>query len=206
MTSDAMMPDAEVSTLLRAIDHPVPDIPVAAVIDRARRARRRAWLGAAAVLFVTGAAAAAVPHGVIGRYVRSVLGRRESVPQVAGPPAPAAPQAARGVSFVPGVRVEIAFRESQTRGVIRLRLDDAPAVRLSHDSSVAAYTLTANGVSVDNPGSGASYTLVIPHAVARVRVSVDGRVVFDKDGDRVSVDGRADPHGGYVIPMQARSP
>ncbi len=211
---DAMGSDDSLAMLLRAVDHPVPTISIDTIMSRARRRTRwHAWLGAAAVLFAAGAAAAAVSPSTVVRYVRAVLAHQRAEiagiarrPAVSSATARRPAQAVRGVSFVPGNRVDIAFRDRQATGVLRVRIADVPSVQLSHDSSVAAYTLTATGVMVDNAGSSASYELVIPRNVARARVVVGARTVLIKEADRVTSTGIRDTAGDYVIAILNTDP
>lgn len=112
-------------------------------------------------------------------------------------PAPAGP---RGVAFVPGSSVVVAFRDTQPTGVLRVRLVDDSSLRLAPDHAVRGYALDARGVTVDNAGSRASFDLRLPRGVVRGRITVGGRTVLTKDG--AHVDGASpDARGDYVIPL-----
>ena len=70
----------------------------------------------------------------------------------------------------------------------------------------AHYALTPTGVVVDNEGSTASYSLVLPRSLPRARVRIAGRVVLSKDGDTVSCAGARDDSGTCVIVIGVAPP
>lgn len=202
---DASQRDEELETLLRTVDHAVPRLRSQALIERARRRamRRGIAVAATALVAVAGVAAAATPGSPVRRFVASLMAVRGApVPSPSSPgagraPAPVGP---RGVAFVPGSSVVVAFRDTQATGVLRVHLVDGQSLRLAPDQSVRGYALDAEGVTVDNTGSRATFDLRLPRGVAHGRITVGGRTVLTKDGARV--DGAApDAHGDYVIPL-----
>ncbi len=195
--------DAEFSRLLASIDHRVPVVNVNDVIRRARLrpSRSNVLVAAAALLFMASVAAASVPGTVLHRYAQRILVRATQAP-VAVTPVPAATDAAsRGISFAPGSQVDVDFRAAQAAGSLQVRWADVSTVLLAQTGAngEAHYALTPDGVIVDNDGSTASYSLVLPTTLPRARVRIAGRVVLSKDGATVSCAGSRDKSGTCEI-------
>jgi anti-sigma factor RsiW len=192
--------------LLAALDAAVPPLSVDAVIARAADAgwssappRRRTVLAAGvAALLLAVMAAAAIPGSPVRRYVARLLGG----PRPPQHPAAQGPQVTgSGVAFVPAGRVAVLFSEPQASGAIRISFGVERSLRIAHVGGPAAYVLTAEGIAVDNRGSGASYDITIPESVTRVDVRVGARLVFVKDGTRIATLVTPDTGGVYVIPF-----
>ncbi|MBA2685886.1 MAG: hypothetical protein H0U66_15490 [Gemmatimonadaceae bacterium] len=203
--------DDELSGMLASIDHPVPPLEVGAVIRRARirSGRRSALLAAAALIMVASIATATVPGSLGRRYLREWLDRRSAsrTPAVAvqarGDGADDA--ASRGIAFAPGPQVDIDFKWEQSAGALQVRWADVAKVMLSQTGSQsdAHYALMPNGVIVDNAGSRASYSLVLPRTLERARVRVAGKVVLSKEGQTLSCAGVHADTGSCVIEVGA---
>jgi hypothetical protein len=195
--------DAELSRLLASIDHRVPVVNVNYVISRAHRRSGRPHLliAAAALLAVAGVAAASVPGTFLNRYAQRLLTRVTQAPATVAPAPAASDAASRGISFAPGAQVDVDFRASQASGALQVRWAEVGTVLLAQTGSEgeAHYALTPTGVVVDNEGSTASYSLVLPRTLPRARVRISGRVVLSKDGDTVSCAGARDDSGTCVI-------
>ena len=205
--SNEQFADAELSRLLASIDHRVPVVNVNDVIARARTRSGRPDLliAAAALLAVAGVAAASVPGTFLNRYAERFLARVTQTPAAVAP-APAKNDAAsRGISFAPGAQVDVDFRAAQASGALQVRWVDVGTVLLAQTGSngEAHYALTPTGVVVDNEGSTASYSLMLPRTLPRARVRIAGRVVLSKDGDTVSCAGARDDSGTCVIEIGA---
>ena len=127
-----------------------------------------------------------------------MLGTRGPTQQPAAP-TPHAP--ASGLAFVPSGTIAVVFHEPQASGAIRIALGDTPSLRIAHAGGPATYVLTTEGVTVNNPGSGASYDITIPRSLARAEVRVGARLVFLKDGTQVVTLALRDTAGVYVIPF-----
>lgn len=202
--------DAELSRLLASIDHRVPPVNVNDVIRRARTRSGRPDLliAAAALLAVAGVAAASVPGTFLHRYAERLMARATQAPATT-PSAPAASDASsRGISFAPGAQVDVDFRFLQASGALQVRWADVSTVLLAQTGSngEAHYALTPDGVVVDNGGSMASYSLVLPRSLPRARVRVAGRVVLSKDGETISCAGARDESGTCVIDIGGVKP
>jgi len=201
---DEQFADDVLSGMLASIDHPAPLLRVHDVIVRARMRtkRRSALLAAAAMLAVSGVAAAAVPNSFIHRYLERLSAHRSATPTQVGPTATAANDAAsRGIAFAPGAQLDVDFRAEQASGALEVRWAETPLVHLSQTgaSGDAHYALTPGGVIVDNGGSTASYSLVLPRTLASAHVRVAGRVVLSKEGETVSCVGVRADSGTCVI-------
>jgi hypothetical protein len=208
--SNEQFADAELSRLLASIDHRVPVVNVNDVIVRARRRSGRPDLliAAAALLAVTGVAAASVPGTFLNRYAERLVARVTQAPATVAPAPAATDAAARGISFAPGAQVDVDFRAAQASGALQVRWAEVGTVLLAQTGSngEAHYALTPTGVVVDNEGSVASYSLVLPRTLPRARVRIAGRVVLSKDGDTVSCAGARDDSGTCVIEFGTAKP
>lgn len=196
------------------LDHALPRVSVEAVMARARaRPRRRAGLIAAGVGFLlfAGAAAAALPGSPVRDYMRRFLVPRRAASvtpssRVIDAPAPRdVEQSSTGVAFVPSRGAEIRFDATQVDGTLRLSMVEGASIRITHRGGTAAYRVTADGVSVDNTGSTADFELVVPQTVSRVRVRVDTRTVFEREGGSIRTTAPRDSMGVYVIPLYVTS-
>jgi hypothetical protein len=203
--------DDALSRMLASIDHPVPALRANDVITRARirSGRRSALLAAAAVILLASVATATVPGSYLRRYLQHLLdGRAPAATARQTVDAAASVAASRGIAFTPGPQVDVDFRTEQASGALQVRLADVSSVMLAQTGSrgEAHYALTPDGVLVDNGGSTASYSLVLPHALARARVRIAGRLVFSKDADSVSCTGSRVDTNGCVIEVGADRP
>jgi hypothetical protein len=195
------------TALLSALDHRARGVTVDAVIARASASAAAEWrpliAAGVALLLLAGAATAAVPGSALRRYLDGVIAtspfsiprRSHSIPVAA----PAARHAASGIAFVPGPTVDIAFREEQSTGAIRITLRDSEAVRLEHHAGRAGFTLTAAGVVVENTGSGASYLLLLPRDARQIIVRVGPHTVFARTHDNIATTAARDSSGSYVL-------
>ncbi|MEO8880410.1 MAG: hypothetical protein ABI446_08420 [Gemmatimonadaceae bacterium] len=204
--------DDALSRMLASIDHPIPPLEVGSVMRRARgrSGRRSALLAAAAVIMVASVATATVPGSFGRRYLERWISGRVA------PHAPAtsaqtrgegaSDAGARGIAFAPGAQVDIDFKAEQASGALQVRWADVATVMLAQTGSQgeAHYALTPGGVIVDNAGSRASYSLVLPRTLARARVRVAGKVVLSKEGQAISCAGVREDTGSCVIEVGAR--
>lgn len=200
--------EARDADLLRALDEPPPAIDVQRLMARAARrpfSPRRRLMAAGIGSILLAGAAAAMPGSPVRAYVARMFRPMPAAPAVAAlaPPTPAvAPDSTReGVAFAPGPFVDVALHAVQRSGTLRITIVAAASVRLTHQGGSAAYSLTADGVSIDNAGSTASFDLALPATVARATVSVSGHIVFTKSGTAVQAEGARDSTGAFVIPL-----
>jgi hypothetical protein len=198
--------EAAIAASLRLLDHSVPELSVATVLERARRRpslRRPLMAAGLSALFAAAAAAAVIPGSPLNLYLGRVVGGwRQAPPTVTPRPAqPDHPQP-RGVAFVPGPEVEIVFGRSQPGGAIRLSLGASPTVRVTGTDPSASYALEPARVTVDNPSADGTYEIQIPRTLRHARVRVEGRVVFEKTGDTVSTESSPDDRGTYRLPFR----
>lgn len=206
--TDEQFADDVLSTMLASIDHPAPLLAANDVIRRARMrsGRRSILMAAAAVIALASVAAAAVPGSFFYRYLQRMSAHRSASPAVPGRTDPTVNDAAsRGIAFAPGPQLDVDFRAEQTSGALQVRWSDVPTVYLTQTGSSgdAHYSLTPGGVIVDNGGSTASYSLVLPRTLPRAHVRIAGRMVLSKDGETVSCAGARDDSGNCVIVIGA---
>jgi hypothetical protein len=201
---DEHFSDAEFREMLTLLDHRVPRVDANDVILRARPARswRSALLAASAVFAVATVAAATVPGSWMARLTERV---RQAPSAVQGTPAPtgaaASTAGSRGIAFVPGEEVDVQFRATQPSGAVQVRWANDSSVLLTQTGAEgdAHYSLTPTGVIVENEGSTASYSLVLPRTIAHARVRVAGREVLAKHADTISCGGSQDAKGVCTI-------
>ena len=200
--------DDELSRMLASIDHRVPALRANDIIKRARirSGRRSALLAAAAVILAASVATAAVPGSYLRRYLQHLIDGGVTAPAARQTgAADASDVSSRGIAFAPGPQVDVDFRAEQSSGALQVRWADVSSVMLAQTGSSgdAHYALTPGGVIVDNGGSTASYSLVLPRTLARARVRIAGRLVFSKDADSVSCTGTRVDTGSCVIEVAA---
>ena len=195
----------EVADLLLTIDDAPPFISPDQLIAQARRGRGPRWGAIAAAIAAVGvamvvAAAAAVPNSPLRAYLAHLGIRHRAAPAVDQSPE----SRVASVGFAPARVVNVIFESPQQSGEIGVTLGDSPLVRVAHRSGSASYTLTPDGVLIGNAGSGASYEVTLPRSAAVVRIRVDNRVVFARDGDDIATAASPDSQGRYVIPFVVR--
>lgn len=163
--------DAAVVSAWFAATEPAPGHPsraTAAAAGRATEGLARghgAWLKAAAALLLLAAPAAAIPG------VRGWIGERLTAGAAGGGPQASAPAAGSTIRFIPAV-AELVVRVDA--GIVRGRLTIAAApgeeARIELASPGASATVSEVGVTLRAAGGEGSFHLVVPPAVARVRV------------------------------------
>lgn len=203
--------DAELTALLRSIDHRPPRVEADALMHRVRRRRtmRSALLAACALASVATIATAASPGSALNRIVRDLMGltspsvTRSARPSAKFPPGSRA-EAPRGIAFVPGERANIVFRGGQASGELHVDVDDVTSVQLTQTSEggETRLELTPDGVVVGNEGTTASYSLVLPRTLARATVRVGGRAVVTLSPVGLSCGGRHEAALACTVSMR----
>ena len=195
---------------LEALDHPMrlPDVEALIVRGRARvagRRRRRLGLIAAAAAFIATVSAAALIPSPVRTLVQGTLARARR--QATG----LAPHTAHGttallpsgIAFTPRGAIEVSFRRPQGASALRVTLADSGDVRVMSSRGSALYSLTSNGVNIENDGSGAMYDVRLPQTLARGTIRVAGRVVFVIDSTGVHTTVAPDANGVYHLSLAA---
>jgi hypothetical protein len=93
------------------------------------------------------------------------------------------------------------FRDTQSVGAMRVVIETAPSVQLTHHGGMATYAMTMSGIEIENTGSSASFELILPASVADATVRVGSRTVLRKHGAHLRADVGRDSSGAYVIPL-----
>jgi hypothetical protein len=195
--------DRAVAALLQAIDDAPPIVSADGLITQASRAQGPRWRAIAAGIAGLGvaivAAAAAAPHSPLRAYLAHL-----GIPHRAAPaPQPSPGSRVASVGFAPARVVNVMFERAQKAGEIGVTFGDSDIVRVAHRSGSATYTLTPDGVLIDNAGSRASYEVTLPRSAPVVRIRVGTRTVFARDGDEIVTAASPDSRGRYVIPLAA---
>jgi hypothetical protein len=203
---DAERDEADISALLRQVDHPVPAIDAGAIAARAGQRTRVEWgQWAAGVLLFLGAAGAAYafPGSPLRDWVDSAVGWIAGVDR----PSPAPTQAespeprVAGVAAIPGPRFIIAFESPEAGGQARITLTDRDEVTVRAPLGAAGFTSAADRLVIDNQDTGATYEIEIPRAAPRVEIHVAGKRIFLKDSSRVLAEGSAENGSHYLLPL-----
>jgi hypothetical protein len=106
-----------------------------------------------------------------------------------------------GIAFAPGIDALVVFETRQQRGSLRIALADTAELVIRSDAPVS-YRINAGGVVIHNPGSAATYDILIPRALPHVRVLVGDRVVLEKIGPRILTGTAADSAPRMVLPVR----
>jgi hypothetical protein len=169
-----------VERLTQVLGETAPAVASAARLRPRPRPRARTWptaIAAAAVFAVAGAGLAMVLHG---RAMRSA--RVARVGTAAPRPAATASEGAPGttaVSFVTADTVlDLRIDAAQSAGMLVIRATDAPRVsaRIIGARGTEALLVLPSAVRVRNaPASTASYELLVPASVRRLRLEIAGR-------------------------------
>jgi hypothetical protein len=202
--------DRDLGIALDALDAPVRNVSVDAIIReaRSRTRQRQLRLAAAAVVMLTAVAVAALPGSPVRRWLtaaaRSITSQeheqlvapRDSVPK-------RAQGEMRGVSTEIGTSTQISFSDLQQSGDIVVRLIPESQLRIRSPEFPSSYSLRAGNITVRNPGSRASYDIEVSER-SEIRVVVAGRVVFRRLNGAVLVGPQARADGAYVLSFQER--
>lgn len=220
---EARREEAIVFGLLRAADGDAPAIDAASVARRASargtpagaRGGARAWQRrAAAILIATAAAGAAyaAPGSplplLVQRVAAWIAGGAPAPAPAPGPapspaPAPTEAPAPRGIAVAPSARFAIRFAAPQERGDVIVSLSPGANVVVRAVGGGAAFTTSAEALTIENSASTASYEIEIPAGAPWVSIDVGERRLFLKDGDRVAANGSADPERRYRLSLAA---
>jgi hypothetical protein len=200
-----MGPDDErINQLLRALDHPVPQVTADAIARRAaRRPPRVRW--AAAVLLALGAAGAAfaLPGSPLRRWVVAVAERWS------GAPAPTAPRpsqegdrgdAGAGIAVDPGAGLLVLF-EAPAAGGVRVNLADRSDVLVRAPRGHASFTSGGARLTIASRGVPDTFTVEIPRTAPRVEIRAGSSRLLLKQGERVMATVEPDSGGAYLLPL-----
>jgi hypothetical protein len=200
--------DRDLSIALEALDAPVRDVSVDAIIReaRSRTRQRQLRLAAAAVVMLTAVGVAALPGSPMRRWLlaaaRSITsqGHEQPVPPRDSVPNPAQAEM-RGISTEIGTSTQISFSDLQRSGDIILRLIPESELRIRSPEFPSSYSLRAGNISVRNPGSRASYDVEASER-AEIQVIVAGRVIFLRQNGVVVRGPQPRSDGSFVLSLR----
>jgi len=172
--------DGEIAGALAVLDRPIAAVDADTIVRRARRGGGRWRLAVAGSALLAATAAAAMPGSPVRRWLFEERDRPVAAPEMVAPVVAAPEQSAaeRGVAIVPGDSAEVVFDARQESGEIAIRIVAGRELRVRATGGSAGFVVRPGGVRVRNEGSRASYELLVPAAVGRVRVIVAGRELF----------------------------
>lgn len=197
---------AFVAGLLDQLNGEVPSRSVAHVLGRPGHGAVRRQLTAAAVValcVVAAAAGATIRTGVWQEVGDWLLGPRpwlQATPRDTSPVTMSDQAPASALSFDPGGDAEIVFAERQEQGEIDVVLDVGAKVSITASAPVA-YLAGSRRVTVANRQSAASYLILLPRTLRRVRIRVGDQLIFLKQGTSVFTSVRPDSRGRYIVPF-----
>lgn len=195
--------DAEVFSLLGALDHPGRAVDVSEV-RRAALPRRPMlplrWAAGFVVAVGLSAAAYAVPSSPLRRWIDGLRGA--SAP-VNTPPAATAPQAAdfAGVSIAPASFALVLYSAAQSAGEIRVSLADISDIEVRAPAGVVTFAAATGRLTIENRGATISYDVRVPRLAPQVEIRVAGVTVWKKDGTESRGDGARGADGVTRIPL-----
>ena len=212
--------EEDVHELLRHLDHPMPQVDVHSLMQRAQRQPQR-WSGfsrAAGVLLMLGiggvawAAPGSPLPGLIAKAAAWIgvetNNKTAAVPTTAGPTVtppvivPAKPHVA-GVAVAPGSNLVVSFTSSQDIGDLRISLADVPDVSVRTETGAATFTASDGRLVVSNAGSQASFDIEVPVGAARVEIRVAGQLRYVKNGSGITSATATRLGDLYVVPLQS---
>jgi hypothetical protein len=171
--------DREIAGALAVLDRPSAAVNADAIVRRARRGRGRWRLAVAGSALLAATAAAAMPGSPVRRWLFEESDRPVAAPEVVAPVIAEEQSAAeRGVAMVPGDSADVVFDARQESGEIAIRIVAGRELRVRAIGGSAGFVVRPGGVRVRNDGSRASYELLVPAALGRMRVTVAGRELF----------------------------
>lgn len=195
----------DINLLLERLDHPMPGVAVEQVIARTRVKRSR-WVKWAAgiLLFVgLGGVAYAVPgsplRGWIEAVVDGIIGEKNPPNGVVDSPVGGHETALPGIAVDPGSGLRIVFTHAVDSAVAHVSLIDGDQVTVRAPGNVATFTAGVGELIVDNSPAPVIYEIGIPRHVPRVEITVEGRRVLLKEGEKVS--GGTASGQGYRVPL-----
>jgi anti-sigma factor RsiW len=210
----------DVAALLATVDRPAPRIDIATIARRAaERAPGRApwalprWAAVLAIVVGLAGVAYALPGSPVRDWVHQVLARaqgRSVAPPSAVEPGGAGDPSLAGVAVDPGPELRVEFRSAPEGGAppregrLAIALTDGDVVHVHAPRGAATFTSLEGRLVVDDHGTGATFEIDVPRAAPRVEIRVGDRLVFLKEGDRVSAPEAAGPPP-YVLPMGSPS-
>lgn len=204
--------EEEMTTLLRSLDGPMPDIDVGTIAARAtvrgRESNSRSMLRrAAAILIALGLAGAAyaIPGSPVRAWVAEKLGWVAAAPE---PRAARAPldspaqdgPATAGVALDPGRDLVIIFRTSQPDGHATVSLSDGPEVAVRAPNGAATFTTGEARLVIEVQGPSARFEIQVPRNAPRVEIQLNGDRIFLKQGFTV-LGGHVTTGGFYLLPL-----
>ena len=200
--------DRDLSIALEALDAPVRDVSVDAIIREARSRTRQRQLrvAAAAVVMLTAVGVAALPGSPVRRWLmaaaRSITsqGHEQPVPPRDSVPNPAQVEM-RGVSTAIGASTEISFSSSQESGDVILRLIPESELRIRSPEFPSSYSVRAGNITVRNPGSRANYDVDVSER-AEIQVIVAGRVIFLRQNGVVARGPQPRSDGSFILSLR----
>ncbi len=200
--------DRDVVNALAALDYPVRDVSADSIIQeaRSRTRQRRVRLAAAAVVMLSAIGVAAMSGSPVRRWLvsafRSVTSKPSEPPTPNRDSAVSRPFEMRGVSTEIGATGAILFSHSQGTGEIVLRLIPESELRIRAPDFPGGFSVRAGNLTVQNPGSRASYDVDVSERATEIQVIVAGRVVFRRQNGAVVLGPQRRSDGAYVLSLQ----
>ena len=181
--------DQSAAALLTLLDVAAPPKTAAGFVRTARvtgeislGGPRRVAAGIVVLMFLAGAAAAAIPSSPLHRLIVSALGGKRTAHGVTGPasPVPQGP-ASSGVSITSPSALEVVFN-SESAGALHIRISDGDQVALTSTDVAAIYRVGTSRITVSQ-ATPADFHLDIPRRLRELRILAGDKLIFSRSPD-----------------------
>jgi hypothetical protein len=202
----------EIADALALLDEPMPPVDRAAVIRIATRGRSHRWrtVTVGAALIATAAVAAAMPGSPVRRWLAARANDNAAEPRSRGgsasPVTAIVAEAPRTIAVPASESVEVVFATWQEGGALTIRPTTGTDARLETRDPAAEFAISRNTIRVSNSPRSADYELLVPAAVTRLRVTIDGEVVLERRSGRHVAGPAADASGVVAIALARTAP
>lgn len=184
---ESLAGEGAVESLLRSVDHPVPDLTASHVAAIVRSRRRSRTLRRAAVVVLAlgaGAAAYALPGSPLPALLDRLTGDAAVTGSVGEPFTADADQGTEGIVLDAGDRLLV--RTGMDAARIHVLLTDEEAIVLRTPQGAAAFSSSAGQVVVDARTEAAALEVRVPRDAVDLTVMAQDVVVFRVRDGRVT--------------------
>jgi anti-sigma factor RsiW len=195
--------EGAVFAVLKALDHPPPQLDAEHIVRVARRHRPQRW--AAIVLLSAGVATAvyATPGSPLPRWSRALVSWLTGHQAVTA--APGAP-ALSGIAVSPGTDLLIEIPSALPGAILRVTLTGDSQVVAQAPVGSASFRVEPHRLVIDNRDSAVTIDLRIPAAAAAVEIMLGSRSLLRKQHANIISAVHPDSAGRYLIPLIVPGP
>ena len=201
--------EQRIFSLLREVDHPLPEADPAAILatGRAPSVRWERWAAGFLLVAVAGGVAYAAPGSplpaALDRFI--AWAAPAQAPAVPSAPTGAGAPSGAGIAVAPGERLTIRFTGDRDSAVATVSLTDGDEVLVRAVEGVASFTSDVDRLSVRSTGR-ARYEILIPRSAPSVEIVAGEHPIFRLDASRAVMGPPRDAAGRYVLHLFHRGP